>query len=82
MGRGGTGEGTQQVRSKSIKERGKGKQSANTKKKAKGKECGRRAVYISTSSDVQVRVIDCLKTSSTRKRALPAEGDTAEPKPK
>ena len=81
MGHGGTGEGPQQVRSKSIKERGKGKQSANSKKQAKGKECGRRAACISTSSVVQVRLIDCLK-SNVRKRALPADGDTAEPKPK
>ena len=83
MGHGGTGEtseGPQQVRSKSMKERGKGKQSANSKKQAKVKERGRRAVYI---CDVQVRVVDCLQKSNGRKRARPlAEGDTAEPKPK
>ena len=88
MGRGGTGEtseGPQQVLSKSTKERGKGKQSANRKKQAKGKECGRRAVYISSSSEPKcigsdVRVHE---KSDRRKRARPlAEGDTAEPKPK
>ena len=88
MSHGGTGEtseGPQQVHSKSIKERGKVKQSANNKKQAKGKERGRRAVYISSSSepkcigsDVRVEVVDCV-----RKRARPlVEGDTAEPKPK
>ena len=80
MGRGGTGEtseGPQQVCSKSIKERGKGKQSTNSKKQAEGKERGRRAVYISRSSEPM-----CIG-SDVRKRARPlAEDDTAEPKPK
>ena len=80
MGHGGTGEtseGPQQVRSKSIKERGKGKQSANSKKQAEGKERGRRAVYISSSSEP-----NCIG-SDVRKRVRPlAEDDTAEPKPK
>ena len=91
MGRGGTGEtseGPQQVRSKSIKERGKGKLSANSKKQAEGKERGRRAVYISSSSQPtgieestsDIRVISGLEKSNRSKRAR--EGDTAEPKPK
>ena len=93
MGHGGTGEtleGPQQVRSKNIKERGKGKQSANSKKQAKGKERGRRAVYISSSSEPtgihveesasDIRVIGGLEKGNRSKRAR--EGDTAEPKPK
>ena len=90
MGHGGTGEtseGPQQEHSKSIKERDKGKQSANSKKQAKGKERGQRAVYISSSSepkcigsDVHVRLQE---NSNVRKRARPlAEDDTAESKPK
>ena len=88
MGHGGTGEtseGPQQVRSKSIKERGKGKQSANSKKQAKGKERGRRAVYISSSSEPKCIGSDVRlqENSNVRKRARPlAEDDTAEPKPK
>ena len=88
MGHGGTGEtseGPQQVRSKSIKERDKGKQSANSKKQAKGKERGRRAVYISSSSEPKCIGSDVRlqENSNVRKRARPlAEDDTAEPKPK
>ena len=81
MGHGGTDEtpdGPQQVCSKSMKER------------ANGKERGRRAVSISSSSEPTcieesasgIRVIGGLEKSNRRKRALPAEGDTAEPKPK
>ena len=88
MGHGGTGEtseGPQQVRCKSIKERGKGKQSANSKKQAKGKERGRRAVCISSSSEPKCIGSDVRlqENSTVRKRARPfAEDDTAEPKPK
>ena len=90
MGHGGTDEipdGPQQVCSKSMKERGK---STNSKKRANGKERGRRAVSISSSSEPAgieesasgIRVIGGLEKSNKRKRALPAEGDTTEPKPK
>ena len=92
MGHGGAGkssEGRQQVRSKSMKERGKGKQSANSKKQAKGKECGRRAVSISSSNkpnyigwDVQVRLVDCMRKNNRRRPRPLTGGDTAEPKPK
>ena len=92
MGRGGTDEtsdGPQQVRSKRIKARCK---STNSKKQANGKERGRRAVSISSSSEPagleesasDMRVIGCLEEkSNTRKRPHPSgEGDAAEPKPK
>ena len=89
MGHGGTGEtseGPQQVHSKSMKER-PGK-STNSKKWVNGKERGRRAVSISSSSEPTgieesasgIRVIGGLEKSNRRKRAR--EGDTAEPKPK
>ena len=87
MGHGGeTSEGSEQVGSKtpkSIKERGKGmqgKQCTDSKKQAKGKGRGRRAVYISSSS----KPTDLEDSASNRrKRAIPLrEGDTAEPKPK
>ena len=88
MSHGGTGEtseGPQQVRSKSIKERGK---STNSKKRANGEERGRTAVSISSSSEPtgieesasDIRVIGGLEKSNRSRRAQ--EGDTAEPKPK
>ena len=92
MAHGGTGETSehpQQVRSKSLKERGK---STNSKKWANGEEHGRRAVSFSSSSEPTgieesasgIRVIGCSEEkSNTRKRPHPSsEGDTAEPKPK
>ena len=91
MGHGGTGETSespQQVHSKSIKEQDK---STNSKKQANGKERGRRAVSIFSSSKPtgveesasDIRVIGYSEKSNRRKRAHPlGEGDAAEPKPK
>ena len=92
MGHGGTGETSQgpqrSTNSKSIKERSK---STNSKKRANGKERGRRAVSISSSSEPAgieegasgIRVIGCSEKSNKRKRSHPSiEGGTAEPKPK
>ena len=92
MGHGGTGETSQgpqcSTNSKSIKQRSK---STYSNKQANGKELGRRAVSISSSSEPTgieesasgIRVIGCLEKSNTRKRSHPSsEGDTAEPKPK
>ena len=92
---GGALESIQQVCStlKSIKERDKGKQRANSRKQATGEERGQ-AVFISSSRDViaanileesaiDIQVV-CVEKSNGQKRAKPLKeaSDPAEPKPK